>query len=116
MKIIEAPRNKPIEVEVTTLSKKPNEKKGKAKVHMWQPNKKKDCTIMVSLHSGSQFIFVKAVMEKFIKIFINALISEPDEDPLSQFRVKTQKANHYFFFGQFQLCLFKNQQIATFMV
>ena len=90
LKIIEVSRNKPIEVEVTTLSKKTNERKGKAQIHMWEPTKKKPCTIMVSLHSGSQFVFVKAVMEKFIKPFIDALISEPDEDPLSLYRMTNQ--------------------------
>ena len=45
---------------------------------------------MDNLHSGSQFVFVKAVMEKFIKPFIDALISEPDKDPLNLYRMTNQ--------------------------
>ena len=91
LNILEVPKgNKPIEVEVTTLSKKPNTKRGKAKIHMWQPKQKKPCTIMVSLYTKSNYTFVQTVMNKFIKPFIDALISEPDEDPLSQYRVKLQ--------------------------
>ena len=89
--ILEVPKgNKPIEVEVTTMSKKPNAKRGKAKIHMWKPRQKKPCTIMVTLYTGSNYIFVQTVMNKFVKPFIDALISEPDEDPLSQYRVKVQ--------------------------
>ena len=85
--------NKPIEVEVTTISKKSKEKRGKAKVHMWEPTKKKPCTIMVSTYSGFDYVFVKTVMEKFIKPFIDALISEPNEDPLGSFSPKMQDKN-----------------------
>ena len=89
--ILEVPKDKkPIEVEVTTKSSKPNEKRGKAKVHMWQPSKKKPCTIMVSMYTGSDYVFVKTVMEKFIKPFMDAIISEPDEDPIRKFRVKSK--------------------------
>ena len=49
LKIIEVSRNKPIEVEVTTLSKKTNERKGKAQIHMWEPTKKE------TLHNNGQF-------------------------------------------------------------
>ena len=45
---------------------------------------------MVSLYTKSNYIFLQTVMNKFIKPFIDALISEPDEDPLSQYRVKLQ--------------------------
>ena len=91
LNILEVPKDKkPIIVEVTTKSNKPNEKRGKAKIHMWEPSKKKPCTIMVSRHLGSEYVFVKTVMEKFIKPFIDAIISEPDEDPLDIYRVKTQ--------------------------
>ena len=55
---------------------------------MWQPTKKKPCTIMVSIYSGFDYVFVKTVMEKFIKPFMDALISEPDEDPLGPFSLK----------------------------
>ena len=87
--ILEVPKGKkPIDVEVTTMNNNPNEKIGKAKIHIWQPTKKKPFTIMVTMFSGSKYVFVKTVMEKFVKPFIDALISEPDEDPLSQYRVK----------------------------
>ena len=86
--ILEVPMSKkPMEVEVITFSKKSNEKRGKAKIHMWEPSKKKPCTIMVSRHSGSQFVFVKTVMEKFIKPFMDSLITDPQERILSQYSI-----------------------------
>ena len=48
---------------------------------------------MVSMYSGSQFVFVKAVMEKFIKLLIDALISEPDKDPMSPYRVNIKESS-----------------------
>ena len=45
---------------------------------------------MVSLYTKSNYIFVQTVMNKFIKPFIDALISEPDEYPLSQYHVRLQ--------------------------
>ena len=86
MTVLEVPTSKkPTEVEVITLSKKSSEKKGKAKIHMWEPSKKKPCTIMVCRHSGSQFVFLKTVMEKFLKPFMDSLIIEPKESLLSQY-------------------------------
>ena len=66
--------NKPIKVEATTLSNKPNTKRGKVKIHMWQPRQIKQCIIMVSLYTGSNYVFVKTVLNKFIyKYFIYIL-------------------------------------------
>ena len=88
MTVLEVPTSKkPTEVEVITLSKKSSEKKGKAKIHMWEPSKKKPCTIMVCRHSGSQFVCFKTVMEKFLKPFMDSLIIEPKESLLSQYSI-----------------------------
>ena len=90
--ILDVPKDKkPIEVEVTNKSSKPYEKHGKAKIHMWQPSTKKPCTIMVSMFAGADYVFVKTVMEKFIKLFIDAIISNPDDDPLKKYKVETQE-------------------------
>ena len=90
--ILEAPKGTaPIDVEVTTLSKKPTEKRGKAKLMLHKPNRKKGATIQAGLYTGSSFVFVKVLMEKFVTPFIDSLISEPDEDPMAQYRVKPQE-------------------------
>ena len=52
---------------------------------------KKGATIQASLYSGSSFVFVKVLMEMFVKTFIESLISEPDEDPMDQYRVKPKE-------------------------
>ena len=92
--ILEAPKGTlPIDVEVTTHSKKPTEKRGKAKLIIHKPNMKKGVTIQASLYSGSSFVFVKVLMEMFVKTFIESLISEPDEDPMDQYRVKPKEKN-----------------------
>ena len=89
LKILEAPNGPgPIDVEVTTLSNKPSEKRGNAKLILHKPNLKKGATIQASLFAGSSFIFVKTLMHKFVKPFIDSLISEPDENPMDQYEVK----------------------------
>ena len=91
--ILDVPKfkNQAITVEVTTLSTKQSEKRGKAKITMYEPTKKKKTTVLVNLFSGLQYVFVKTVMEDFIKPFIDSLISEPDEDPMKQYRVVSVK-------------------------
>ena len=54
---------------------------------MYEPTPKKKTTLSVTLFSGSQYLFAKAVMEEFIKPFIDSLISDPNEDPMQQYRV-----------------------------
>ena len=51
MTILDIPRgkNKAIEVEVTTLSNKPNEIRGKAKINMYEPKVKGKTKIMVNI-------------------------------------------------------------------
>ena len=58
-----------LEVEVQTLSKRSNEKRGLARLHMYKPNKlrKKDCSILISRSSGHDIVFVKTLLEKFVK-------------------------------------------------
>ena len=80
----------PINVEVITLSSKPNENRGKATLMIHKPNIKKGATIQASLYTGSQFVLVKVLMEKFVKTFIDSLMSEPDENALGQFKMKSQ--------------------------
>ena len=92
--ILDAPRGTaPIDVEVTTLSKKPSEKRGKAKLIIHKPNMKRDATLHAGLYSGSNFVFVKELMEMFVKPFIDSLISDESEDPMNQYRVKSEENN-----------------------
>ena len=81
-----------MEVEVKTLSLKPNEKRGQVKLKMYRPNKlrKKDCSIQVMRSSGHNIVFVKAIMKHFIQPIIDAIIDEPDNDPLTRYTLKTQ--------------------------
>ena len=89
--VLKAPNGPgPIDVEITTLSKKPNEKRGNAKLNIHKPNPKRSATIQAILFAGSSFIFVKTLIHKFVRPFIDSLISEPDENPMDQYIVKPQ--------------------------
>ena len=86
--ILEAPKGTgPIDVEVTTLSVKANEKRGNAKLMLHKPNIKKGATIQASLFSGSQFVFVKALMDMFVKPFVDSLMNDPDKSLMDLFKV-----------------------------
>ena len=78
------------EVEVQTLSKKGNEKRGRAKLHMYrpEPSKKKVCTILISKSGGYDIVFVKVLMEMFIKPMIDQIINDPGKDPMMQYTTK----------------------------
>ena len=91
-KILNILEDDTIEVEVKTLSSKPNEKRGQVKLKMYRPNKlrKKDCSIQVMRSSGYSIVFVKAIMKHFIQPIIDAIINEPDNDPMTLYTVKTQ--------------------------
>ena len=54
---------------------------------MYRPNKarKKDCSIQVTRKSGFSIVFVKTIVEMFIKPIIDTIISDPDKDPISSF-------------------------------
>ena len=92
MTILDIPKgkNKAIEVEVTTLSKKPSEIRGKAKINMYEPKVKGKTKIMVNISAGSEYIFAQTVMMMFLKPFMDSIISEPDENPMSQCKIKYQ--------------------------
>ena len=85
--ILEAPKGTgPIDVEITTISNKPNEKRGNAKLMLHKPNIKRGATIQASLFSGSQFVFVKVLMNKFITPFIDCLINGSKKSLLDLFK------------------------------
>ena len=85
LKILEAPNGPgPIDMEVTMLNKKPSDKRGNAKLIIHKPNIKRGATIQASLFAGSSFVFVKTLMHKFIKPFLDSLISDPDENNMGQ--------------------------------
>ena len=62
--ILDVPKqkNNAIEVEVTTLSNKPNEKRGKARINMWQPKSKGPTKIVANMPSGSDYLFAKVLL------------------------------------------------------
>ena len=70
------------------MSNKPNEKRGKAKLMIHRPNQKKGATIQASLYSGSKFVFVKVLMDMFIKPCIDSLLRDPDKSPMDQYKIK----------------------------
>ena len=83
-------KNKTIEVELTTLSKKPSEIRGKAKHKHVQTQSKGKTKSMVNIFAGSEYIFAQTVMMMFLKPFMDSIISEPVEDPMSQYKINSQ--------------------------
>ena len=81
-----------LDVEVNTLSKKVNEKRGQAMLHMYKPNRarNKNCSILVSRSKGHDIVFSKVLMEKFIKPMIDSVLSDADANPLKSFSGKPQ--------------------------
>ena len=61
MKILDIPKgkNKAIEVEVTTLSNKTNDKRGQTKINMYEPKVKGIIKIRVTMCSGYDYVFLK---------------------------------------------------------
>ena len=82
-----------LDIEVNTLSKKLNEKRGQAMLHMYKPNRarNKNCSILVSRSKGHDIVFSKVLMEKYIKPMIDSVISDADVDPLKPFSAKPQE-------------------------
>ena len=62
--ILDVPKQKSnaIEVEVTTLLNKPDEKRGKARINMLQPKAKGPTKIVANMPSGSDYLFAKVLM------------------------------------------------------
>ena len=87
IKVLSILEDDAMEVEVKTLSKKPDEKRGIVRLKMYRPNKarKKDCSIQVTRKSGFSIVFVKTIVEMFIKPIIDTIINDPDKDPISSF-------------------------------
>ena len=56
---------------------------------MYRPNKarKKDCSIQVTRKSGHSIVFVKTLVEMFIKPIIDTIINDPDKDPINRFTI-----------------------------
>ena len=75
-----------LEIEVKTLSKSKDEKRGQARLKMYCPNKK-GCSIQVTRSAGYSIVFVKALVEKFIQPIMN----DPNEDPMKLYKIKTQE-------------------------
>ena len=92
LKILNILDDDSMEVEVRTLSKKSNEKRGQVRLKMYRPNpsRKKDYSIQVTRSSGYSFVFVKTLVEMFLKPIIDSLINEPSGDPLECYIVKPQ--------------------------
>ena len=70
-----------IEVEVKTLSKHKDEKKGQVRLKMYRPNKK-GCSIQVTRSSVFGIVFVKTIVEKFLQPIIDSIINDSEKDPL----------------------------------
>ena len=87
IKVLSILEDDAMEVEVKTLSKKPDEKRGIVRLKMYRPNKarKKDCSIQVTRKSGFSIVFVKTIVEMFIKPIIDTIINDPDKDPTNSF-------------------------------
>ena len=92
MKILNEKADGALEVEVETLSKKLNKKRGCVQLHMYKPNRsrKKECSILISRFSGHDIVFVKTLMEMFIQPMIDCALKNPDKNPLECFIVKLQ--------------------------
>ena len=54
---------------------------------MYEPKVKGKTKMLVNTPSGSEYIFANTVMMMFLKPFMDSIISEPDEDPMGQFKV-----------------------------
>ena len=74
-------------VEVQTLSKKANQKPGQVKLHLYrpEPSRKKVCTILISKFGGFDIVFVKVLMEMFMKPMIDLIFNYPGRDPVKDF-------------------------------
>ena len=92
MKILNEKADGALEVEVETLSKRLNEKRGYVRLHIHKPNRsrKKECYILISRPSGHDIVFVKTLMEKFIQPMIDSALTNPEKNPLECFTVKPQ--------------------------
>ena len=82
-----------MEIEVKTLSKKQNEKRGHARLKMYRPNKQKNevYSIQVTQSCGYSIVFVKTLAEMFIKPIIDSIIEEPSKNPLDPFTIITKE-------------------------
>ena len=49
------------------------------------------CTIQLSTSGGYDIVFVKVLMEIFIKPMIDQVINDPEKDPVTQFTTKHHK-------------------------
>ena len=56
-------------------------------INMYEPKVKGKTKMLVNTPSGSEYIFANTVMIMFLKPFMDSIISEPDEDPMGQFKV-----------------------------
>ena len=45
---------------------------------------------MVNMSACSEYIFAQTVMMMFLKPFMDSIISEPVEDPMSQYKINSQ--------------------------
>ena len=90
LKVLNILEDDSMEVEVRTLSKASNEKRGQVRLKMYRPNRsrKKDCSIQVTRSSGYSIVFVKTLVEMFLKPIIDSIINEPSVDPLDRYTVK----------------------------
>ena len=89
IKILNILEDDAMEVEVKTLSKKPDEKRGIVRLKIYRPNKirKKECSIQITRKSGFSIVFVQTLVEMFLKPIIDLIINEPENDPIGPYTV-----------------------------
>ena len=75
MIVVEAEKNKPFEVEVVTKSGE----RGKARIVMHNPSVKRGVTVQVTRCSGHDYKFVTCVAKKFVKLFLNLILTKGEE-------------------------------------
>ena len=93
IKVLNDLGNGELEVEVQTLSKKQNEKRGQAKLHMYRlsESRKKICSILITKSKGFDIVFVKVLMEMFLKLMMDYIIQKPGKDPMIQYTQNPQE-------------------------
>ena len=59
---------------------------------MYKPNKnrKKECCILISRSAGHDIVFVKTLMEMFLKPMMDSVLNSPEIDPIDSFTTKPQ--------------------------